>query len=278
MKVVIQKTDLDTCLTAVIMGVSGNDEIIAARGRTDTADLMNPEVLCIEAGGSGLVVLNNFDHHEPGKYYPPACRQAFDARGRSDDELHRLVNYVCLVDEASKDLPSIEFPSLSSIFSGMLLTEKEPLRQFACGMSMLRTVLADRIDPFGTVPNKEEWRAYRAAKERNRAAVESALKKAETFITKSGLPAAWLESNAVGGIQELYKRGCVAVVMYNPSFGESSISKFTIAGNNIRVSRLLPLLNSLEDGWGGRDTIIGSPHKGTLLSKETVITLVKQYL
>lgn len=64
MKVIIRKPDLDTCLTALILGVEGSDEVILVSGDASEEDIMNPDVLSIEAGGSGLVHLNNFDLHD----------------------------------------------------------------------------------------------------------------------------------------------------------------------------------------------------------------------
>lgn len=82
MKVIIQQVDMDTCLTALILGVSPDDEIIVVRDQADPEDLNDPCVLCIECGGSGRVELNNFDHHDAAHAQagdlPPACRQAFD--------------------------------------------------------------------------------------------------------------------------------------------------------------------------------------------------------
>ena len=76
-KVVIQKVDLDTALTAFLLGVSSADEIVVANGEASPEDLANPVVVCIECGGSGEVENNNYDHHDPGKELPPACVQAF---------------------------------------------------------------------------------------------------------------------------------------------------------------------------------------------------------
>ena len=86
MRVIIQQVDLDTCLTALILGVSPDDEIIVVREGASPEDLADPEVLCIECGGSGQVELNNFDHHDTSEELPPACRQAFDHRFLEDPD------------------------------------------------------------------------------------------------------------------------------------------------------------------------------------------------
>ncbi|HID54984.1 TPA: hypothetical protein EYP37_00525, partial [Candidatus Poribacteria bacterium] len=89
-KVVIQKVDLDTALTAFILGVSEEDDITPVRDKASADDLLNPNVICIECGGSGQVELSNFDHHDTDEELPPACVQAYKLRG-DDEHLNRLV-------------------------------------------------------------------------------------------------------------------------------------------------------------------------------------------
>lgn len=278
MKVIIQKTDLDTCLTALIMGVSESDEIIASRGDASPEDLNNPAILCIEAGGSGRPGFNNFDHHDPERYFPPACQQAFDYKGFKDKKLKRLVEYVCMVDDRIQEHPSIEFPSLSNIFSGMLLVERNPVSQLFKGIGILKKVLDMDIDPFGTMPDIEEWKVYKEAKNINQEKVLEVMGKAEYFKSKNGLKIGYIESDFIGGIGALYSQGCDIVIMYNPKFGEPPVPKYTIAGNNKKVSNLLDEFDKIEGGWGGREMIIGSPRNGTRLSQEEVKELVRKYL
>ncbi|MBF0554754.1 MAG: hypothetical protein HQK96_09415 [Nitrospirae bacterium] len=64
------------------------------------------------------------------------------------------------------------------------------------------------------------------------------------------------------------------MIMYNPAFGEPSIRKFTIAGNNKDVIHLLGYFNKIEQGWGGKKTIVGTPRTGTNLKEETVLEIV----
>jgi len=86
-KAIIQKVDLDTCLTALILGVDPlADEVIVVKGEAGEEELSDPAVVCIEAGGSGRSDLNNFDHHDPDRYFEPACRQAWRRQGRADSE------------------------------------------------------------------------------------------------------------------------------------------------------------------------------------------------
>ena len=55
MRVIIQKPDLDTCLTALIMGVTRDDDIVILRGDASEDDLGNSNILCIEVGYSGKI-------------------------------------------------------------------------------------------------------------------------------------------------------------------------------------------------------------------------------
>ncbi len=141
-RIVIRKADLDTCLTAHILGVREGNEVFVAPGGAAPGELADPEILCIEAGGSGTPQLGNFDHHDPQRHLKPACRQAYDHLHLDNAKLSRLVDYVCLVDEDPSGHPPVPFPSLSNIFSGMMLIEKDPLRRFWKGVGLLREILA----------------------------------------------------------------------------------------------------------------------------------------
>lgn len=277
-RVLIQKPDLDTCLTALILGVSEKDEITVLRGRAPDSDLNDPNVYCIESGGSGQVHLNNYDHHDPKQYFPPACRQVFDASHLFSEKIHRLVEYVCMVDERINEHHPVPFPSLSNIFSGMLFSESILLRQFFAGIQILRVVIDDAIDPFGTMPDLLAWRGYRQAKEENMAKLSSVKEGAFFFMSKEGDKVCFSESDVIGGIGALYNMGCDFVILLNPSFGNPPVRKYTIAGNGRKVSHLLSYIDSREPGWGGRDSIIGSPREGSILEKELIIDLARKYL
>lgn len=278
MKTLIAKPDLDTCLTALILDVKETDKVICLRGDALAADLRDPHVLCIEAGGSGQMDVMNFDHHDPARYFPPACRQAYAAQGLRDDGLARLVDYVCLVDERPVDHPRVAFPSLSNLFSGMLLVEKDTVAQFRAGVALLRTVRQDGLDPFDTMPDRVEWHSWRLAKEENLTRVMDASAKARFHNAQSGLRIGFLESEAIGGMGSLFAQGCQAAVLFNPTYGAPPLPKYTIAGNGVAVSGLLPHLNRLEKGWGGRETIIGSPRSGSVLTPAQVSEQVLKHL
>ncbi|MEM2001020.1 MAG: hypothetical protein QXT77_00040 [Candidatus Methanomethylicaceae archaeon] len=280
MKVVIQQVDMDTALTALICGVSAEDEIVVVRGGASPEDLADPSVLCIEAGGSGQVHLNNFDHHDTAEPLPPACRQALEASGKTDPALSRLVDYVAAIDERGPSGlgPHPGFPTLSDVFSGMRLSIKNPIEQLHAGLAILTTVLRENLDPFGRMPERPQWQEWIEARRREDEGLARARAEAEVFLAKSGKTVGFLQTEFIGALEVLYSLGCQIAIAYSPRFGNPPIPKYTIAGKGVRVDHLLPFLNQLEPGWGGpaHGTIIGSPRTGSRLTPGMVKQLVKE--
>ena len=287
MRIVLQQVDLDTCLTGLLRGAGAADDVSVRRDGATPAELDDPAVLCIEAGGSGRTDRNNFDHHDPGGSWPPACVQAFQAAGsRGSDTLRRLVDYVADVDlgrgRRADDEGCIDS---SGLFSGLRLAVGDPKRQFFEGVAMLRTVLDENLDPRGPLPSRPEWTSYREAKNLERALLEEAARTAERFVTRRGRPAGLLSTDRVGALGALYALGCEIGIALAPAFrppaGGEPIRKFTIAGRDgLRVDGLLAPLSEREAGWGGpaHGTIIASPRGGTRLVPEGVRRLVCQHL
>lgn len=278
MKVIISKVDLDTCLTAYLLNVRKDYNVIEFHHQAPKQYILDPKVLCIESGGTGLVELNNFDHHDPQTYVPPACKQAFELTGHKDNNLATLVNYVSLVDEGKPIIPHPDFPSLSNIFSGMVMVEKSPIEQLFKGMDILNTVLKMGYSPFEPLPILPEWKHFIQKKEENYLTLLRDLKNLKVFYSKKGLKIGYLKTTSIGGLGYIYNIGCVAGVLYNPRFGNPPFPKYTIASSQLDISQLLRVLLKLETGWGGRHNIIGSPRKGSALSVEQVLKIVKEYL
>lgn len=278
MIVAIQKVDLDTALTALLVGVKDGDRIVALRENAPDSFIFDPEICCIEAGGSGLTQFNNFDHHDPSRYFPPASKQAYTVLGLDDPVIERLVEYVSTLDERPDILPRIPFPSLSSIFSGMLLCESNPVMQLFAGISILTQVLCLELDPFSTIPILPVWEPYIAAKTMNREILNEDLNNVQIFESKTGLKIGFLESRAIGGTKALFSMGCDIAILYNPSYGNPPVRKFTIASRNKKLVNLLTHFDNIETGWGGRETIIGSPRTGTNLKKEDVLDVVLSHM
>lgn len=295
MRVLFQQADLDTCLTALLLGVSERDEIMCRRGEATLEELADPGVLCIEAGGSGQGHLNNFDHHNTTEPLPPACVQAYQCKGEDvcpepslQARFGRLVEYVAHIDQDLISLLLIEGMTLSALFSGMRLAIRDPRKQLLEGIALLRTILIEEINPFGPMPvlsavegaERPEWQPYIAAKEENTRGLAEVEHKARIFTGKSSLTVGYVETTFIGALGALYKRGCAVAIAFHPCFGEPPVPKYTIGGNGVRVDALLPVLTSQEPGWGGpaSGTIIGSPRTGSRLTPEQVITLVAETL
>lgn len=280
--VIIQQADLDTCLTALILGITEGINLETRHSEANIAELENLDIFCIEAGGSGWVERSNFDHHDPATYYPPACYQALIHTGIKNRDLERLTDYVCHIDECRPFTP-VSFPSLSGIFSGMRLTETSCEKQLFEGIGILRTVLDEGLDPFRSMPERGEWHPYLNAKRQDVEKKNLLLKSASIFSARSGTKIGFMEvppgeTGAIGGFGALYRMGCEVAILFHPAFGEPPVRKFTIAGNGRPVSLLLPYLTTLEPGWGGRETIIGSPRTGTSLETGQVLQLVMEKL
>jgi len=279
MKVFFQQADLDTCLTALLSGVSERDEIVHRRGEATPEELADFAALCIEAGGSGQVHLNNFDHHNTAAPLPPACVQAYQLKG-GNVQVRRLVEYVAQIDQDPTGLLPIEGLTLSALFSGMRLAVRAFRQQLVEGIALLQTILAEGIDPFGLMPQKPEWQQYVVAKEENMRGLAEVEEKAQIFTSKRGLTVGYVETPFIGALGTLYERGCTVAIAFHPCFGEPPVPKYTIGGNGVPVDALLPVLTAQEPGWGGPalGSIIGSPRTGSRLTPEQVIALVAETL
>ena len=289
------KVDLDTVGVGFFwaIGRDNYDVSIVRSGQASEEDLAADDVICIEVGGSGRVGEMNFDHHDPSGPTESATAQAFRASlrgalleveewfGGNVVIVAKLVSYIDILDtRGAKSLPSygqIEFPTLSDVFAGMLLTTRDPVEQFYRGVELLDEIVQTGQDPFGTIRGFD---SYAEAKAENNRQVAEAGRKAEWSVTRSGRKLGYLETDFYGAPGVLYGLGAEVVVAYAPRFGNPPVPKFTVAGNDVRVDSALQRLNELEPGWGGpaTRTIIGSPREGSRLSLEDVVEVVKAAL
>jgi hypothetical protein len=124
------------------------------------------------------------------------------------------------------------------------------------------------------------FHSFASAKAENDRRVAEAVEKAQWGTTRSGLRLAWLETDFIGAPGALYGVGAQVVVVYSRHFGPAGVPKFTLAGNGVRVDRVLPELNAREPGWGGppSGTILGSPREGSKLTLEEVVEMVRKSL
>ncbi len=309
-RILVEKIDLDTAGTAYLLGVNREDMVEVLRGGVATAeDLANADVICIEVGGSGQVQFNNWDHHAEGGPFESATLQAYweipcpscggsrkgidpvteaasTGCGWAVDGIEprcqaSLVAYINQVDtKGFRSLPGygkVEFPTLSDVFAGMLLTERNPVGQLHKGVELLKAVVESGEDPYGTISGFD---SYAAIKAENNRQITVAVEEARWDTTRGGLKLAYLETDFFGAPGALYGNGAEVVVAYSPHFGPAGVPKFTVAGNGIKVGAVLPALNALESGWGGppTGTILGSPREGSKLSLEEVVRIVKEML
>ncbi|MCF8076521.1 MAG: hypothetical protein K9K63_18765 [Desulfotignum sp.] len=276
MKTIIQKPDLDTCMAGLVLGVTRRDMVVVTPEQASFEDIMNPGVICIEAGGSGWVHLNDFDHHDEGYALPSACVQAISARGIQDDYLDKLAQYIEAVDTGQMNV-TVDFPSLSNVFSGIRLVESRILKQFFKGIDLLAHMVEHCIDPFAPLEIQEGWDEYIEAKQRNLEKVMQELKNA-AFLTGRTAKIGVCVQTGVGGFGGLFSEGCDIAILYNPSTGEDTGAKCTIASRGRDLFPFVAKLNAMETGWGGRKNIIGSPRgRGTSLDISIISELAKQF-
>ncbi|MFH1175100.1 MAG: hypothetical protein V1698_00015 [bacterium] len=193
----------------------------------------------------------------------------------------KLVDYINQLDtEGIQSFGQSEFPTLSDVFSGMLLVTRDPVEQLHQGIRILWLILAAGIlDPFRSLSALDAFKEYAEAKAENNRQIASAVGNTRWDETTSGMKLGVLETKFFGAPGALYGAGAQVVVILNPDL--NGVRKFTIAGNNgIRVDAVATLLNEKEPGWGGppTGTIIGSPREGSVLSLEEVVEIVRATL
>lgn len=285
-RVVIQQVDLDTCLTALLLGVERGDHVVVVRERAEERDLADLGTYCIEAGGSGRVAEANFDHHDPVGPTEPACRQALAARPVVDPVVLVLVDYVAHRDVgALRQLGQARVFNLTALFSGMRLVVEDPVSQLWAGLGILQAVIADRLDPAGPMPDRPEWRAYASSKRALWRALETVTDRVKVFATVGGVRAGFVGTDVVGAIGQLHAMGCEVAIVYSQRFrtapGQIGIPKYSIGGRDgLRVDGLLPTIAARETGWGGpaHGTIISSPRTGSRLEPLEVTEIVRRGL
>jgi hypothetical protein len=292
-----QKLDLDVMLLTLFAGVdAGQDNVRFVAGSASGPELADPDVLCVEVGGSGMVAENCFDHHSgsgagKGKTSLSAAAQFFE-------RVATLFRYVDEVDCGKLErVKKVGFPSLLQLVSGMLFAVKDSKLRLQYGHAILRAVLQSGINPYeesmeailDKVPGARSWaEAKRLHEERG----ETVMRGAQWFTTAAGKKLAAIETDWIGAPGALYGCGADVVVALNPrmEMGDRTIAKFTIASpkeKDISVRPVLAKLEALEiersekGGWGGPNhgTIIGSPQdRSSSLLMEEVVQIAQEML
>lgn len=281
------KVDLDTLLATYLMGARLCETSIISwrcvRGSASAEALSDPTVLAVEVGGSGRTVENNFDHHGPGAPDISSAAQVYRRIGR-------LVRYVDELDRGYLDRTrgQCEFPSLSQLVAGMLLTAATPEEQMREGHRIIKEVIESGVDPYGTmlpildaVPGARAWaEAKRVHDTQGGDAIASAM----WSETVGGLRLAVVETTWFGAPGALMGQGADVIVACNPAHGDAKIKKYTVAAHRDRGITITPALielSKLEEGWGGpaHGTICGSPpDRSSVLSMEEVVRIACETL
>lgn len=295
----VGKVDLDTVGAAWLLGVTRADQVvILPNAQASEQSLADSSVLCIEVGGSGRVAESNFDHHGESAPYSSAAAQACMSLPVTNlavahpshlERAERLVavkydrhraSVVEYIDALDTQGPSVlrgrgGFPTLSDLFVGILLSERDPVEQLHQGVEFLGSVVGSYKDPHGPI---EGFDVLAEAKRQHDAKAKAVVETAERGETAQGRRMAVVETDWFGAPGALYGVGVEVVVAFSPHFGPARVPKFTVAGNSVRVDSALPELNALEEGWGGppTGTIIGSPREGSKLTLLEVAEIVKK--
>ncbi len=264
------KVDLDACTTAYVDGARPKFNVRHVPGGTASGeDRSDPYTMCIEVGDGGP---RCYDHHSKEGSDKPACLQALEHARVLWQRQVKICEYVGQMDRGQIFAESSHgFPTLSQLFSGMLLDEtlETPEQRFEQGLLIIHAVVESGINPFkcmepilDLLPRGRHWAELKKEHNKN---FEEVIATAKWYTTKAGRKLAVVESTWIGAPRELYKRGADIIVALNPamSLGLQKIRKFTVATrphSGVVVAPAMDRLNSLESGWGGptNGTICGS--------------------
>lgn len=174
--VLVRGFGLDICGAAYLLRVTRKDNVKVLREEASSEDLADPDVVCIEVGGSGQIQLNNWDFFGGGR--ESVTTQVWlegSQKARTMWEggfpnigqfcpLQALVNYIMAFRIESSFTFSVEFPKLTDLFSGILLYERDPIKQFHRGVDLLHLVVAHNMDPFKSFKGVQMFTGYAEAK------------------------------------------------------------------------------------------------------------------
>jgi len=276
--VMSMSVDMDSCMTGAILIGTGDQvpDIDLAHSQALPEQLENPDIPCIECGGSGDVDRNNWDHHyydgdtAEKEYLPPACIQAAK---RVLGEVPPIIQAIGAWDEGKED-PGFEHQEIREIFSGMLLDVRNVMEQAKEGIVLCQKWLAG---DFSVSPKEEKWRGV---KKEYDIKIAEAMDAVEFLDTLSGRVIAYVESPFWGtlrAIQNTIDEEDIVVVR-NPANGKVTIALNPQGPGDLKF--ICELLNKLDPGWGGPITgkIIGSPQAGTKLEFNDIIDIVRLFM
>ena len=277
------KPDLDTVATAAILLDKLPQEVCALTDNA-SADLLNdPEVLCIECGGSGDTDHSNFDHHINDIDLPCAAEQAWKHTG-ADSDYEDFIRFVAEVDlgllnpqkNSDADPDSVPF---SFVFSGMLLIEKDPYTRMRHGFKLVKKALntLPSFDPYKINRFDSRFQKYIKAKINAQKILFNESRSIKYFSINSFV--CMYLSTVVPGVHGLLRTmGADLSIAHNPESNFYSVS--VRSGLEYLMPAVMNRLNASDPGWGGHPErgIIGSPRKGTVLNRDSIINHIQEVL
>jgi len=280
---VFQKPDMDTVFSAWILGFhKSSDSLVVMTPEIKQQMLENPNIYCIECGGSGRIERKNFDHHNSGKRLSCACMQAYRWKNISDPWIHRMVEYVQFIDGDTKRSIGVNKSHakdifLSGIYSGMRIVFNHNLtEQFLNGIEIFHRAFQLRLDPWKHAPNLPEWSEFKIAKRKQLNRVNEYIKEINFYKTGTGKKIGYLFAPIPGIHALLRQTGCMISIAAGLACTDNR-RYTTISSDCIKVSELLPDLLYQENGWGGpsHGRIIASPKSGTRLTQYELVEMVR---
>lgn len=275
------KPDLDTVTTAAILLEHLPETICTLSDNADEDLLNDPEVLCIECGGNGDTKHNNFDHHGSDIVLPCAAEQAWKQTG-ANLRYKDFIKFVSDVDlgyvtSHEKTEANPDFVPFSYVFSGMLLTEKSPLDRMVRGFELVKHALSalPAFNPYHISRFDLRFQEYINAKNH----AQNLLLKERRSINRFALGnlICMYLSTIVPGVHGLLRTmGADLSIAHNPTNNFYSVSVRN--GLEYLMPAVMNKLNEFDPGWGGHPDrgIIGSPRKGTILSKKCIFNYVQE--
>jgi len=283
---------LDSCKTAAILIGDSNPE----NHKITLVDLAIPDKLgneniaCIECGGTGDITKNNWDHH----YY--SCTQNTQLDG--SPVIKRTLYFdrsVACTQAAQVKLKSIPpvvkaienwtfginyhfvfKPEIPDIFSGMLLSTKDTMKQVITGIKLCQKWLKE---DFSYSKEEEKWMK---TKKKYDKIISDLVENVELIETRGGEELAYIWTSFDGAAQGIQNRlGVDIVVVGDLTSGKITITLDPEEEERWDVELLCNLLNRLNPGWHRRHAwnVIESPPKWiTLRLEEDVVQIVRLFL
>lgn len=295
-------TDLDaqTFLRRVtqLRAEAGLEEALQVeyRPQVTPSELRDRQVLVWDLGRVHDPSAGNFDHHQDHRLGATPII-LLEAVGREPSPLDRYV------DQADRGLffknpQPYPFPeTLQGLAAGINLVHRRDGERSIHFQRLLTWVEEAGVDPYGRFDATMLPAPFRPFQEAKRAEEQAAEREAEgaRWVTTRIGKVAYVESDYIGAMHALYRRGAALVVLHEPQAVMSGWScpapKFTVGANPALVAipeelDLRPLfarLSALEPSghtWGGQAGIGGSPREegGSGLTGRQVLVEVQTYL